>query len=604
MPAINEALPAIYFDYSDLVAYFRHNRFPTGIQRVQMEFFKAALEWDSPVPVRSCTYSARANFWVDVDVVGLRRLCSLASQPGSHLDAEWQGTFAAFLDRTDSRPACVFPHGAAIVNVGASWWMDDYMPLIREAKARYGIRYIPLIYDLIPIVTPEFCGVDLVVAFSAWISSVFCHADLLAAISHCTQRDVVAAAKSIKPLTHEPVVVVPLDADFGYGHDDGAATGEVLIEGFGLRSGGYVLVVGTLEVRKNQMLIFQAWAKLIAKHGTASIPVLVLVGKLGHGNDAHENFLRAHPALQNRVVMLSGLSDVELNALYAGCLFTVFSSTYEGWGLPVTESLCHGRVCLSADHSSLPEAGGRFAVYFESGSAKSLAMQAETLIFDHAHRQAREALIRAEFRPRSWQAVLAGLIDGISAQCQTPRQPAPLVPDVAFGEIYELGQSLNLRRPSRRTALAEMLRYAGTWHAIEPWGSWSSQKHAKLAFTMPPLEGVDDVVVYCKLRMPTRKMALTVRVLGVTEVLTIPAMETRSLRLQIPFQAAAQAARLGLPVVLHLIQDDLAATSNSADSRLLGVGLESFALCRTGDTLARLRIIEHGSRMVALNALG
>ncbi len=50
--------------------------------------------------------------------------------------------------------------------------------------------------------------------------------------------------------------------------------------------------------------------------------------------------------------MLSGISDQELSQLYdAHCLFTLYPSLYEGWGLPVTESLCYGKVPLISDFS-------------------------------------------------------------------------------------------------------------------------------------------------------------------------------------------------------------------------------------------------------------
>ncbi|WP_158742970.1 glycosyltransferase family 1 protein [Acidisphaera sp. L21] len=471
------------------------------------------------------------------------------------------------------------------------------MPLIREAKSRYGIRYIPLIYDLIPMITPEYCGQDLVAAFGYWINSVFSHADLILAISKSTQQDVIKAADGIKHLTRQPIIV-PLDAEFGM-QDGAAGTADRagLLDGFGLRNGFYVLVVGTLEIRKNQMLIFQAWAKLIELHGAAAMPTLVCVGKIGHGFEFGQNFLRSHPELQDKVIMLSGLSDVELNALYADCLFTAFASTYEGWGLPVTESLCHGKVCLSADHSSLPEAGGVFADYFEANSVKSFVQHAERLLFDHDYRQAREHQIVAEFRPRPWHDVLAGLVDGIETHCVGLVHAEPLVAPISFGEIYDIGQDHRARRPDKEGAIAEMLRYDGTWHPLESWGVWANKKYAKLAFRLPPLEGpADDLILYLKLCAPNSRVAVTVKVAGQTQLVTIDPDESLAIRLQIPFKIASN-HQDGGPMIVHLDIDDLVAPVDIADTRRLGVGFQSFALCRTGDTAARLRIIERSIKM-------
>lgn len=58
-----------------------------------------------------------------------------------------------------------------------------------------------------------------------------------------------------------------------------------------------------------------------------------------------------------------GISDADLAALYSACLFTLYPSVYEGWGLPVWEGLGNGKFCLSSNQGSLPEAGEEFADY-------------------------------------------------------------------------------------------------------------------------------------------------------------------------------------------------------------------------------------------------
>ena len=79
-------------------------------------------------------------------------------------------------------------------------------------------------------------------------------------------------------------------------------------------------------------------------------------------------------------MFLEGTSDPDLAALYRRCLFTVYPSLYEGWGLPVTESLCYGKTPLLSRVASLPEAGGEFADYFEIGSKVGLAAALKRLV--------------------------------------------------------------------------------------------------------------------------------------------------------------------------------------------------------------------------------
>ena len=68
------------------------------------------------------------------------------------------------------------------------------------------------------------------------------------------------------------------------------------------------------------------------------------------------------------------LTDADLKVLYEGCLFTLFPSFYEGWGLPVTESLAFGKPCIASNRSSIPEAGGKLARYIDPNNLTNHAL--------------------------------------------------------------------------------------------------------------------------------------------------------------------------------------------------------------------------------------
>ena len=71
--------------------------------------------------------------------------------------------------------------------------------------------------------------------------------------------------------------------------------------------------------------------------------------------------------LRKKVHLLQDVSDAQLASFYEGCLFTIYNSFYEGWGLPVTESFAFGKIVVTPSHSSLIEAGRGGAVFFEPG---------------------------------------------------------------------------------------------------------------------------------------------------------------------------------------------------------------------------------------------
>ena len=63
------------------------------------------------------------------------------------------------------------------------------------------------------------------------------------------------------------------------------------------------------------------------------------------------------PAVRDSVVVRHDVSDAALAWLYRECAFTLYPSFYEGWGLPVSESLAHGKFCIASTAPALVEAG-------------------------------------------------------------------------------------------------------------------------------------------------------------------------------------------------------------------------------------------------------
>ncbi|WP_158742971.1 glycosyltransferase [Acidisphaera sp. L21] len=588
------AIPAIYFEYTDLLDHCRSNRTPTGIQRVQIELFRASLLWDSPVPIRACAYADQKRGWVDVNPDELLALLDLGAQRGNVADPDWQEALARFFTALDTRAACVFPVGAALINLGTSWGIENYMAAIRTMKARFGLRYVPFVHDLIPLMTPEYVDHGVTAAFNAWLSSAILHGDLFAVTSSSTRNDLVKAAAQIRPLSHDPIAM-PLDAApsaprQGHGGAHTAQTRERL----GLANTDFVLFVGTMEARKNHYLVFQAWVKLLASHDRSDVPVLVCVGKRGWKFERAQSYLEAHPELDGKVMILSGISDAELATLYAECQFTLYASLYEGWGLPVTESLHHGKACLTADHSSLPEAGGQFADYYEGDSVKSLTSQAERLIFDRSYRESREHLIATQRQSQDWQTALQTLVLATISHFPTPAVPAILAAPIVPATIYRIGNQPFFRRLDRGAAIAEMLRAGGGWYGVDAATAWSKDRRARLAFQLPPVADTDHVV-FLKLRAPPEKTSLTLSLAGTLSArLTLRPGEARIVRLDLSQAPLAGPSTGERPIVILLQVDQLVSMAkyDPANTRQVGIGVEMFMACAVEDDDARLAILE------------
>jgi glycosyltransferase involved in cell wall biosynthesis len=181
----------------------------------------------------------------------------------------------------------------------------------------------------------------------------------------------------------------------------------------------YVLFVSTIEIRKNHRLLVRVWERLVKRHGADRVPALVFVGMLGWSFEELLADLAASDFLNGKIVMLRCLSDAELHEAYRCCLFTVFPSFCEGWGLPIAESLEHGKFCIASNRTSIPEVGGNLADYFDPADEEDALAKIERPLLDPAYLAAREAQVRAEYRRRTWNDCVHALMGAFSSRDRT-----------------------------------------------------------------------------------------------------------------------------------------------------------------------------------------
>lgn len=122
---------------------------------------------------------------------------------------------------------------------------------------------------------------------------------------------------------------------------------------------GYILYVSTIEIRKNHRVLLNAYERL-REQGIGDLPKLVFVGQRGWLVDGLLDEIDAGTGSASHVLLLEQVNDAELRRLYQDALFTVYPSFYEGWGIPVSESLALGTFCLCSDRGALPQAGAGF----------------------------------------------------------------------------------------------------------------------------------------------------------------------------------------------------------------------------------------------------
>jgi glycosyltransferase involved in cell wall biosynthesis len=473
---------AMVLDASDLIDFFRHNRAPTGIQRVQLGILGSLLEQapDSLLAV----FEPASGAWKRLPRATFDTLAALSRAGADPADPAWTGAMTAALAALLQAPGLRFPPGGALVNLGTSWWIPDYLRRVREAKAAApGLRYIPFLHDCIPLIVPEHCAAGLVDEFARWFAGLCLHADHVLCNSSCTEADFHRLSAALLPpgAPRIPTGLVRLDARTPPA--PGGALAEAALPQ-PLRGGRpYVLCVGTIESRKNHLMLFQAWLALLRRLGPEATPDLVCVGKPGWLAEAALALHANSPALRGAVHLLHGIADTVLEALLRGCLFTVQASHYEGWGLPVTESLAQGKLAVLPAHSGFLESGAGGAVFYTPGSEPELVAALERLIRDPAQRAAQEAALAGSVRLRGWAELAA---DVLAAAREASALPPPLRRVPARAGVVHAPRLLPGPEPSLAAAVAEALREGAAWSVPEPWGCWTLQGTARLGLPVEP----------------------------------------------------------------------------------------------------------------------
>ena len=276
----------------------------------------------------------------------------------------------------------------------------NYPSGVQQLWRSVGCSVAFLLYDLIPHKFPQWFVSSCGPMYGPWLTNALQAADLVFCISDCTRRDLFQFAEE-KGLVAPPAVVVRL----GDGELSEVTPSPKPVFAPTLRATvgpGYVLLVSTIEVRKNHALVYQAWRRLLQRHGPAVVPKLVFAGSVGWMSADLIAQIENDPSTRGHISIISGTSDGDLAWLYCHCLFTLYPSLYEGWGLPVAEGLAFGKACLASDSSAVPEIAGDLVDYHDPHDLVGYVSLLERLIFDPDYRAERERRVRERFRRTHW----------------------------------------------------------------------------------------------------------------------------------------------------------------------------------------------------------
>jgi glycosyltransferase involved in cell wall biosynthesis len=464
--------PTIYFDVSDLLLYLQDHTTLSGIQRVQCEIIRNLVDIAKP---------QRISFVV-LDVVGgavvIKTSALLEIIEYARSNAATRAMLGSKLSALVRRaaPAFIRPH-EIYLTVGAFWGVSGAGILLQELK-NSGVIIGVFIHDIITVTNPEYFAAGDARVFVKGFVEALTFADFILTTSEYNRTSLIGhmAARNLQPL---PVRVVLL----GHELSVSAAKSQTSSVVADVANSEFVLCVGTIEVRKNPTYLFNIW-QLMIRSGRASIPTLVLVGRNGWLVQDLMEQLKASNYLDGKIAVLHGVTDAELALLYQNCLLTMFPSWAEGWGLPVGESLAHGKISIAAKTGAIPEVAGELVDYVDPYNARDGLEKLLRYLDDPQLRRSREREIARHFNPRSWRKVADDFLHSAQALAREARPfegvAAIKLPPNRYLPISSDARAIALDGMEGELS-ADLICISG-WRPPEIWGVWADDPLTILRF--------------------------------------------------------------------------------------------------------------------------
>lgn len=397
--------PELVLDLSRLVSRMLHPT-PTGVDRVEMAYARGLLDQAGD----------RLRFAAVHPCGVYGRIGDAAAQAFlDHTQRRWlvHGDYETRAERYREamrwlwrlRPGSAPRPSGPRVLIQPSPNHLDRPDRITAKLTREQARFICLVHDLIPITHPEFARPGGAARHRRRLQTIESQASGILVNSQATM-DALHRHGGLA-LAVKPIRLAPLGID----------AGARLTTAPSRRP--YFVIVGTIEPRKNHLLLLSVWRDLCERLGSARAPQLFIVGRRGWENENVIDMLERCEALSGVVRELDRLPDVDLRALLAGASALLMPSFAEGFGLPVAEALSAGVPVIASDLPAHREAGGSVPEYLDPLDGPAWREAILAYAGNASPRRGAQLQRMARWSPNSWdshiEAVLA-LADEVT-QC-------------------------------------------------------------------------------------------------------------------------------------------------------------------------------------------
>ncbi|MEZ6149615.1 MAG: glycosyltransferase family 1 protein [Pirellulaceae bacterium] len=407
--------PSVWFDATTV--HKLRNQTPVGLTRIEANVLQGAMQ-EKRFRTRFCIYDRYSDGLVSLAEDAVRNYTTAhgnSPRPVSRKEIAGKGGAWRSSGRSLERSLRVslrsiaghtkrrlgiradlpWRAGDAFV-ISGSTWDTISVDLLEDLTTNRGVRLICILSDMIPYHFPHhFQEPESVAKFVRFVGFLARSAASVVCISHSTEREFVEFAQHVHG-TLPATKVIHLGSDSSTSRP---ATRPALPHDVDSR--GFVLNVGTVQVRKNHQLLYNLWRRLAQTRGD-NLPYLVIAGAKGWLTSELLHQIEVDPIASKVIKVMHHVSDADLHWLYNHCQFTLYPALHEGWGLPIVESMQHGKPCIASSTSSMPEAGQGLTTSLDPLDFHSWQAKIIQWISDPEELKRESAWIMKHFRHRTW----------------------------------------------------------------------------------------------------------------------------------------------------------------------------------------------------------
>ena len=281
---------------------------------------------------------------------------------------------------------------------------DEYISLfspISPIVYKSRIKTKIIIHDLIPLLLPQTCTPLFVKKFRSWIQQL--SADEVIFDSQSTLNDFLKFRPDYR---NKKTKVAYLAADSKFK----PTYSKEIFNKYHISTPRYFLAVSGYHPRKNFTHTLDSFIEFLKKTNATDIS-LVFTGPNGHGYEKLQAQIQTYPQFKDKIVCTGFVAEEDMFALYSQAEAFLYPSLYEGFGLPVLESMQCGTPVITCRNSSLPEVGGDAALYVSETDTSEMA---NTMVDLYTNSQKREEISQQGIRHASqfgWDKTVKQIFD-------------------------------------------------------------------------------------------------------------------------------------------------------------------------------------------------